>query len=161
MVKLTYRPASPTAHVALVGKGIMYDAGGISLKPSDAMHLLMKMDMAGAAAVLGAMTALGALDCPVTVTGYLMCTDNMPSGTAMGLGDVLTIRGGKTIEIKNTDAEGRLVMADALVLATELGPDAIVDIATLTGSALQTPRTQGRCGVREQPGPRRPGDRGR
>lgn len=138
MVKLTYRPKAPKGHVALVGKGIMYDAGGISLKPSDAMHLLMKMDMAGAAAVLGAMTALSSLDCPVTVTGYLMCTDNMPSGTAMGLGDVLTIRGGTTVEIKNTDAEGRLVMADALVLATELAPDAIVDIATLTGSALQT-----------------------
>jgi leucyl aminopeptidase len=138
MVKLSYRPKKSSAHVALVGKGIMYDAGGISLKPSDAMHLLMKMDMAGAAAVLGAMTALSPLDCPVTVTGYLMCTDNMPSGTAMGLGDVLTIRGGTTVEIKNTDAEGRLVMADALVLAAELEPDAIVDIATLTGSALQT-----------------------
>jgi leucyl aminopeptidase len=138
MVKLTYSPASPSSHVALVGKGIMYDAGGISLKPSDSMHLLMKMDMAGAAAVLGAMTALGALGCTTAVTGYLMCTDNMPSGTAMGLGDVLTIRGGTTIEIKNTDAEGRLVMADALVLAAEQRPDAIIDIATLTGSALQT-----------------------
>jgi leucyl aminopeptidase len=138
MVKITYTPTSPTAHVALVGKGIMYDAGGISLKPSDSMHLLMKMDMAGAAAVLGAMTALRSLGCTAKVTGYLMCTDNMPSGTAMGLGDVLTIRGGTTVEIKNTDAEGRLVMADALVLAAEEKPDAIVDIATLTGSALQT-----------------------
>jgi leucyl aminopeptidase len=137
MVKLTYAPEKPAGHVALVGKGIMYDAGGISLKPSDAMHLLMKMDMAGAAAVLGAMTALRTLGCTSTVTGYLMCTDNMPSGTAMGLGDVLTIRGGTTVEIKNTDAEGRLVMADALVLAAEESPDAIVDIATLTGSSLQ------------------------
>lgn len=137
MVKLTYRPSEPTGHVALVGKGIMYDAGGISLKPSDSMHLLMKMDMAGAAAVLAAMTVLRPLGCTTTVTAFLMCTDNMPSGTAMGLGDVLTIRGGTTIEIKNTDAEGRLVMADALVLATEEHPDAIVDIATLTGSALQ------------------------
>ena len=137
MVKLVYRPAEPTGHVALVGKGIMYDAGGISLKPSDSMHLLMKMDMAGAAAVLAAMTALRTLGCTSTVTGYLMCTDNMPSGTAMGLGDVLTIHGGTTVEIKNTDAEGRLVMADALVLAAEEKPDAIVDIATLTGSALQ------------------------
>jgi leucyl aminopeptidase len=138
MIKIRYAPENPTAHVALVGKGIMYDAGGISLKPSDAMHLLMKMDMAGAAAVLGAMTALSALGCTTAVTGFLMCTDNMPSGTAMGLGDVLTIRGGTTVEIKNTDAEGRLVMADALVLAAEEKPDAIVDIATLTGSALQT-----------------------
>ena len=139
MVVMTYTPeGTPTAHVALVGKGIMYDAGGISLKPSDAMHLLMKMDMAGAGAVLAAMTALKELGVTSTVTAYLMCTDNMPSGTAMGLGDVLTIRGGRTVEIKNTDAEGRLVMADALVLATELGVDAIIDIATLTGSSLQT-----------------------
>jgi leucyl aminopeptidase len=138
MIKLTYSPENPTAHVGLVGKGIMYDAGGISLKPSDSMHLLMKMDMAGAAAIMGAMTALQELDCPVAVTAWLMCTDNMPSGTAMGLGDVLTIRNGTTVEIKNTDAEGRLVMADALVLATEDAVDAIVDVATLTGSALQT-----------------------
>jgi leucyl aminopeptidase len=138
MIKVTYSPEKPTAHIGLVGKGIMYDAGGISLKPSDAMHLLMKMDMAGAAAILGAMTALQDLGCTAKVTAWLMCTDNMPSGTAMGLGDVLTIRGGRTVEIKNTDAEGRLVMADALVLATEDGVDAIVDVATLTGSALQT-----------------------
>ncbi|MDZ4045811.1 MAG: M17 family metallopeptidase, partial [Rhodoglobus sp.] len=92
----------------------------------------------GAAAILGAMTALQDLGCTAKVTAWLMCTDNMPSGTAMGLGDVLTIRGGRTVEIKNTDAEGRLVMADALVLATEDGVDAIVDVATLTGSALQT-----------------------
>lgn len=139
MIKMVYTPeGTPTAHVALVGKGIMYDAGGISLKPSDAMHLLMKMDMAGAAAIMGAMTALKALGATSKVSAWLMCTDNMPSGTAMGLGDVLTIRGGTTVEIKNTDAEGRLVMADALVLATEEHPDAIVDVATLTGSALQT-----------------------
>lgn len=137
MVKITYTPSgTATGHLVLVGKGIMYDSGGISLKPSDPMHLLMKMDMAGAAAVLGAMSALAALDCPVAVTGFLMCTDNMPSGSAMKLGDVLTIRGGTTVEVKNTDAEGRLVLSDGLVLATELEPDAIVDIATLTGAAL-------------------------
>jgi leucyl aminopeptidase len=102
------------------------------------MHLLMKMDMAGAAAILGAMTALSELGCTAKVTAWLMCTDNMPSGTAMGLGDVLTIRGGTTVEIKNTDAEGRLVMADAIVLANEEKVDAIIDVATLTGSALQT-----------------------
>jgi len=138
MIKMTYSPAKPTAHIGLVGKGIMYDAGGISLKPSDSMHLLMKMDMAGASAIFGAMTALQDLGCTAKVTAWLMCTDNMPSGTAMGLGDVLTIRGGTTVEIKNTDAEGRLVMADALVLAVEEKVDAIVDVATLTGSALQT-----------------------
>jgi leucyl aminopeptidase len=118
----------------------MYDAGGISLKPSDAMHFAMKQDMSGAAAVLGSMLTLRDLGCPSAVTGYLMCTDNMPSGKAMRLGDVLTIRGGKTVEVFNTDAEGRLVMADALVLATELDPqpDAVVTIATLTGAAMRT-----------------------
>jgi leucyl aminopeptidase len=127
-------PAAP--HLALVAKGVMYDSGGISLKPSDPMHLLMKIDMGGAAAVFGAMTALRDLGCASAVTGYLMCTDNMPSGSATKLGDVLTIHGGTTVEVKNTDAEGRLVMSDALVLARELDPTAIVDVATLTGAAL-------------------------
>jgi leucyl aminopeptidase len=116
----------------------MYDAGGISLKPSDAMHAAMKLDMSGAAAILGAMSTLRDLGCPAAVTGWLMCTDNMPSGTATRLGDVLTIRGGKTVEVVNADAEGRLVMADGLVLAVEEGVDAIVTIATLTGAALRT-----------------------
>jgi leucyl aminopeptidase len=139
MIKLTYRPASsPAGRLSLVGKGIMYDAGGINLKPGDAMHALMKHDMAGAGAVLGAMSAMSALRCPTTVTGYLMCTDNMPSGSAMKMGDVLRIHGGRTVEVQNTDAEGRLVMADALVLTTERDqPDAIVDIATLTGAAMR------------------------
>jgi leucyl aminopeptidase len=139
MIKLTYRPKAGAAggRLALVGKGIMYDSGGINLKPSDASHMLMKHDMAGAGAILGAMSALAALDCPTTVTGYLMCTDNMPSGSAMKMGDVLHIHGGTTVEVQNTDAEGRLVMADGLVLAAERDqPDAIVDIATLTGAAL-------------------------
>ena len=138
MVVLRYEPAGDaTGHLGLVGKGIMYDSGGISLKPSDPMHLLMKMDMGGAAAVLGAFTALRDLGTTAKVTGWLMCTDNMPSGSAYKLGDVLTARGGKTVEVKNTDAEGRLVMMDALVLATEEGVDAIVDIATLTGAAMR------------------------
>jgi len=143
MVKLTYVPktasgraAKPTGHLAMVGKGIMYDSGGISLKPSDAFHQVMKMDMSGAAAVLSAMSALSALGCKAKVTAWLMCTDNMPSGSALKLGDVLTMRNGKTVEIHNTDAEGRLVLADGLSLAVEEGVDAIVDIATLTGSAL-------------------------
>jgi len=143
LVKLSYRPRRAAARkgatarsLALVGKGIMYDSGGISLKPSDAMHAAMKMDMSGAAAVLSAMTALAAVGCPNRVTGYLLCTDNMPSGSAMKLGDVLHLRGGTTVEIHNTDAEGRLVLGDGLALAAEETPDAIVDIATLTGAAL-------------------------
>ena len=139
LIKMTYRPDRPSrAHLALVGKGIMYDAGGISLKPSDAMHALMKLDMSGAAAIFGAMMMLRGLGCRSTVTGFLMCTDNMPSGTATRLGDVLTIRGGKTVEVVNADAEGRLVLADGIALAVEDGADAIVTIATLTGAALRT-----------------------
>lgn len=136
MVVLTYKPRGASRHLALVGKGIMYDSGGISLKPSGAMHATMKLDMSGAAAVFSAMTALKGLGATTAVTGWLMCTDNMPSGSATKLGDVLTIRGGTTVEVKNTDAEGRLVLADGLTLANEAKPDAIVDIATLTGAAL-------------------------
>ena len=137
MIKLTYQPeGTSTGHLGLVGKGIMYDSGGISLKPSDPMHLLMKMDMGGAAAVLGAFTGLREAGAAASVTGWLMCTDNMPSGTAYKLGDVLTARDGTTVEVKNTDAEGRIVMMDAIALAVEEGVDAIIDIATLTGAAL-------------------------
>jgi len=141
MIKIRYTPegaTDETAHLALVGKGIMYDSGGISLKPSNAMHAAMKLDMMGAGAVFSAMTSLRELGATSIVTGWLMCTDNMPSGSATKLGDVLTIRGGTTVEVKNTDAEGRLVLADGLVLATEEShrPDAIVDIATLTGAAM-------------------------
>lgn len=139
LIKLDYMPESPaTAHLGLVGKGITYDSGGISLKPSDAMHLLMKMDMGGAAAVLAAFTAFRALGVSARVTGWLACAENMPSGSSYRLGDVLTARGGTTVEIKNTDAEGRIVMMDALVLATEENVDAVVDIATLTGAAMRT-----------------------
>lgn len=138
MIVLHYTPVSvpAPAHIALVGKGIMFDSGGISLKPSDPMHLLMKMDMGGAAAIFGAMSVLRDLGCPNAVTAYLMCTDNMPSGSAITLGDVLTLKDGTTVEVRNTDAEGRLVMSDALILARELDPTAIVDVATLTGAAL-------------------------
>jgi leucyl aminopeptidase len=143
MIRLRYLPeGEPTGRLALVGKGIMYDSGGISLKPSDASHSTMKNDMSGAGAVLAAMSVLQTLGCRTAVTGYLMCTDNMPSGSAMQLGDVLTIRGGTTVEVLNTDAEGRLVMADALVLAREEPVDAIVDIATLTGACLRTLGTE-------------------
>ncbi len=143
MVKVTFRPdGEPTGHLGLVGKGIMYDSGGIALKPADAMHSTMKNDMTGAGVILAAMSTLKALKCPAAVTGWLMCTDNMPSGSATRLGDVLTMRGGKRVEVLNTDAEGRLVMADALVLAVEEGVDAVVDIATLTGQALRTLGTE-------------------
>jgi leucyl aminopeptidase len=139
LIKLTYTPdGAATGSLGLVGKGIMYDAGGISLKPSDAMHAAMKLDMSGAAAVFASMLTLRDLGCQAKVTGYLCCTDNMPSGTALRLGDVLTTRGGTTVEVFNTDAEGRLVMADGIVLATEDGVDAIVTIATLTGAAMRT-----------------------
>ena len=136
MVRLTYSPRGATGHLVMVGKGITYDSGGISLKPSDAMHANMKMDMTGAASVLAAMSTLKALGCRTKVTGYLMCTDNRPSGSAVAMGDVLTFRNGKTAEIHNTDAEGRLVLADGLSLAVEQKPDAIVDIATLTGACM-------------------------
>jgi len=126
----------PVGHASLVGKGIVFDAGGLGIKPNDMVHATMKSDMSGAGAILAAMTALRELGRRVAVTAYLMCTDNMPSGTAMHLGDVLTVRGGRTVEVINTDAEGRLVMADALVLSTEQDPrpDAILDFATLTGA---------------------------
>ena len=139
MIKLVYRPeGEPTGKLALVGKGIMYDAGGLALKPGDEVHAVMKNDMAGAGAILAAMTVLKDLGCQAQVTGYLMCTDNMPSGSELRLGDIVVMRGGKTVEVINTDAEGRMVMGDALVLATEEPVDAIVDIATLTGAALRT-----------------------
>lgn len=137
MIRLDYAPAgAPRGHLGLVGKGITYDSGGISLKPSNAMHAAMKMDMSGAGAILAAMTVLAELDAPVRVTAFLACTDNMPSGSATKLGDVLTTRSGRTIEVVNTDAEGRLVMADAIDLVNEAGVDAILDVATLTGAAL-------------------------
>src|SRR5690606_35395600 len=133
-----YRPAQkPTGSIAYVGKGIMYDSGGVSLKPNDNVHARMKNDMSGAAAVLAAVAESRDLDCPTAVTGYLMCTDNMPSGTALALGDVITTHGGKTVEVTNTDAEGRLAICDALALAAEEEHDAIVDIATLTGSVMR------------------------
>jgi leucyl aminopeptidase len=138
LIRLHYKPESPTGRLALVGKGIMYDSGGISLKPSDESHAQMKNDMTGAAAVLASMTVLRELGCTTEVIGYLCCTDNMPSGTALKLGDVLTMRNGTTVEVLNTDAEGRLVMADGLALSVEDGVDAIVDIATLTGACLRT-----------------------
>lgn len=135
LVKVAYTPSRPAAKVALVGKGITFDSGGISIKPAAGMDA-MKSDMAGAAAVLHTVVAAARLELPVAVTGWLCLAENMPSGTAQRPSDVLTIRGGKTVEVLNTDAEGRLVMADGLVAAVEEKPDLVLDIATLTGAQL-------------------------
>jgi leucyl aminopeptidase len=136
LIRLEYKARNATSTVALIGKGVMYDSGGISLKPSDVMHASMKMDMSGAAAVLAAMSVLHVVKPSVNVVAYLCCTDNMPSGSALKMGEVITIRNGKTVEIHNTDAEGRLILADGLSLAVEEKVDAIVDIATLTGACI-------------------------
>jgi leucyl aminopeptidase len=134
LLMISYRPSgTPTANLALVGKGITFDSGGLSIKTGTGM-MTMKIDMAGGAAVLGAMSALGALGTKAAVTAYIPLTDNMINGDASRPGDVFTARNGKTVEVLNTDAEGRLVLADALSLAAEKAPDAIIDIATLTGS---------------------------
>ncbi|KQM83510.1 leucyl aminopeptidase [Agromyces sp. Leaf222] len=135
LVRLEYAPTTASHHLALVGKGITFDSGGLSLKPGGSM-VGMKSDMAGAATVLSAILALAALEAPIRVTGWLCLAENMPSGTAIRPNDVLRIRGGKTVEVLNTDAEGRLVLADGLVAASEEQPDAIVDVATLTGAQV-------------------------
>lgn len=135
LVVLRYEPEGASAHLALVGKGITFDTGGLSLKPAASM-IGMKYDMTGAATVLAVVLAAARLKLPIRLTGWLCLAENMPSGTATRPGDVITIRGGTTVEVLNTDAEGRLVMADGLVAASEEQPDAIVDVATLTGAAL-------------------------
>ncbi|QIX27043.1 leucyl aminopeptidase [Nocardioides sp. JQ2195] len=135
MVKLTWSPEGATQHVALVGKGITYDSGGYTIKPPASM-VSMKEDMAGAASVIQALFLIARLNLPVKVTAWAPMAENMISGAAMRPGDVLTMRGGTTVEMTNADAEGRLILADALVMATEEKPDAIVDIATLTGAMV-------------------------
>jgi leucyl aminopeptidase len=120
------------AHVALVGKGMTFDSGGLSIKPAAGMSA-MKSDMAGAAAVLQATCAIAQLGLPVRVSTFAPMAENMLSGSAMRPGDVLTMYGGRTVEVTNTDAEGRLILADALVRAVEAKPDVILDVATLTG----------------------------
>jgi leucyl aminopeptidase len=132
-VEMAYEPKSPTGTLALVGKGITFDSGGLSIKSGEGM-MTMKMDMGGAAAVLGFFAAVQAVAPRCRVVGYMPMTDNMSNGDATRPGDVLTMRNGTTVEVLNTDAEGRLILADALCLATEAKPDAIVDLATLTGA---------------------------
>jgi leucyl aminopeptidase len=135
LVRLAYRPANPQLHVAFVGKGITFDSGGLSIKTADGM-VTMKSDMAGAAAVITATMAAAQLKLPVRLTTYAPMAENMPSGTAQRPSDVLTMYGGKTVEVLNTDAEGRLVMGDALVRAGEDSPDVLIDVATLTGACV-------------------------
>ncbi|WP_427385580.1 leucyl aminopeptidase [Janibacter sp. G56] len=134
---LSYKPSGrgKAPSVALVGKGITFDTGGVCIKPAGSM-LTMKSDMAGAAAVAATVLAAAELELPVAVTGYLCLAENMPGGNAQRPGDVVTMRSGTTVEIIDTDAEGRMVLADGLTLAAESAPDAIVDIATLTGACV-------------------------
>jgi len=135
-VHMTYTPVGTAkGHIALVGKGVTFDSGGLSLKPSEGM-MTMRCDMAGAAAVIGAMKAIAGLAPQVRVDVIFGAVENMPSGTSYKLGDILKMYNGKQVEIHNTDAEGRLVLADCLSYATELKPDALVDLATLTGAAV-------------------------
>ena len=133
LVRMDYAPDGATAHLALVGKGITFDTGGISIKPAANMDE-MKGDMGGAAAVLGAVKAIAELRLPIRVTGWLPTAENMPSGTAQRPGDVIHMYDGTTVEVLNTDAEGRLVLADALGMAVADKPDLIIDVATLTGA---------------------------
>ena len=132
LVKLHYKPRGARPHLALVGKGITFDSGGLTIKPAASMNE-MKSDMAGAAAVVQATFAIAALELPIEVTTYAALAENMLSGAAMRPGDVVTMHDGTTVEVLNTDAEGRLVLADALLLAVEQKPDVILDVATLTG----------------------------
>lgn len=134
LVKVSYTPAGADTHLALVGKGITFDTGGLSLKPPASM-VGMKYDMTGAATALAVVLAAARLNVGVRLTAWLCLAENMPSGSATRPNDVLRIRGGKTVEVLNTDAEGRLVLADGLVAASEEHPDAIIDVATLTGAA--------------------------
>ena len=134
LVKVSYTPDGARRHLALVGKGITFDSGGLSLKQPAGM-VGMKYDMTGAATVLAVVVAAAQLNLPIRLTAWLCLAENMPSGSAVRPNDVLRIRGGTTVEVLNTDAEGRLVLADGLVAASEEFPDAIIDVATLTGAA--------------------------
>ncbi|HET8600368.1 MAG TPA: leucyl aminopeptidase [Segeticoccus sp.] len=136
IVTMTYKPAKAKTTLAYIGKGITFDSGGLCLKPGGSM-VTMKCDMAGAAAVAAAVLTIAELGLPIAVTGYLCLAENMTGSSAQRPGDVVTMHDGRTVEIINTDAEGRLVMGDGLALAADTRPDAIVDIATLTGAAVR------------------------
>ncbi len=136
-IHLAYRPEhnEKRTHIALIGKGITFDSGGLSLKPSEGMET-MKIDMAGAATVLGVFSQLSVMRPDVEVHGYIAACENMPAGNAIRPGDIVRSASGKTIEIRNTDAEGRLTLADAITEAKKLHPDMMIDLATLTGSCV-------------------------
>jgi len=135
LIVLRHHASEGSPHVAFVGKGLTFDSGGISIKPSDKMET-MKQDMAGAAAVVAAIRAVAQLGLDLSVTGIVPATENLPSGRALKPGDVITAMNGKTIEVISTDAEGRLILADALAYACELGATHIIDVATLTGACI-------------------------
>ena len=132
---IRYKPARARKKVALIGKGITFDSGGLSLKPPKSMET-MKLDMAGGAAVIGAMSRLPYLRPDIEVTGYIPTTDNLPSGSAQKPGDIIRYLNGKTVEVLNTDAEGRLILADGLALAAKGKPDCMINLATLTGACM-------------------------
>jgi leucyl aminopeptidase len=133
LIRLQYSPKGAKRTLAIVGKGVTFDSGGLSLKPPKAMET-MKCDMSGAAAVIAAVAAIARLKLKVNVVGWIPTVENMPGGHAQRPGDVITIFGGRTVEVLNTDAEGRLILADALVAASDEGPELIIDAATLTGA---------------------------
>jgi leucyl aminopeptidase len=130
---MTYAPKGAKAHLSLIGKGITFDTGGISIKPASKMDE-MKADMSGSAAVIAAVSAIAGLGLKVKVTGWVAAAENMPSGTAQRPGDIVTTFDGTTVEVLNTDAEGRLVLADAIGMSAREKPDLMIDIATLTGA---------------------------
>jgi leucyl aminopeptidase len=130
---MTYAPKGAKAHLSLIGKGITFDTGGISIKPASKMDE-MKADMSGSAAVIAAVSAIAGLGLNLKVTGWVAAAENMPSGTAQRPGDIVTTFDGTTVEVLNTDAEGRLVLADAIGMSVREKPDLMVDIATLTGA---------------------------
>ena len=134
-IVMEYAPRRAKKHIALVGKGITFDSGGISIKPAEKMEE-MKFDMCGAAAVIGVIEAAAKLELPVRITGVIPSTDNLPSGSAYKPGEIITMMNGKTVEIVNTDAEGRMILGDALHYASGLKPDHLIDFATLTGAIV-------------------------
>ena len=137
MVSLSYQPPQPSSvHLVLVGKGVTFDTGGISIKPAEKMHV-MRADMAGAAAVLGAMDIIAQLKPNIRVTGIVVTAENTPDANAMRPGDILVYRNGKSVHVENTDAEGRLILADGLIRAGEIGATHVIDVATLTGAAAR------------------------
>jgi leucyl aminopeptidase len=135
LVILEHRPKKPKKSIVLVGKGVTFDTGGISIKPSSGMGW-MKYDMCGAATVMGVMRTVAELELPLKVVGLIPTAENMPSGTAIKPGDIITLANGKTVEVDNTDAEGRLLLADALAYSDKFNPDIVLDFATLTGACV-------------------------